>query len=350
LPDAARGRLTLKQELLEVDVSHGKSATSVRISTKACWAASLASAGTGLVVVLLGQSHNPLTVPLVILACALTAGLVVRVAVSSAAKPASHTAAVEVVERTRELEERIRGKDELLTNTVHELRNPLSTVLASLDMLQDGHAVTSEDQESFLTQASTAARHLTFLLNDLLDSAAFDAGKLSLRMRRCDLREITTDAERLMNPLARARGVKLVIEHPMEDLAVIGDQGRILQVIFNLVSNALKYSPDRGVVVVRAITTDAGAVFEVEDEGAGVPTAARDSLFTRFGRIESPETLGTRGTGIGLYVSQMLVELMNGSIGFRERNNDSGSIFWFSLPMAALAGHHPGQSIDRESV
>ncbi len=131
---------------------------------------------------------------------------------------------------------------------------------------------------------------------------------------------------------------------------MIGDQGRILQVIFNLMSNALKYSPDEGVVVLRCITTREGAVFEVEDEGIGVPTAGRDNLFTRFGRIESPEGPGTRGTGIGLYVSRMLVELMNGSIGFRERNNDSGSVFWFSLPIATPTGHRPAQSIDRESV
>ena len=319
----------------------------MRKSTAACWAATLTSAGTGLVVILLAQSHKPLSVALVILTCALAAGLAARVAVGDAAKPAS---ARDAEQRTRRLEERIRGKDELLTNTVHELRNPLSTVLASLDMLQDGHAVTPAEQKSFLTQASTAARHLTFLLNDLLDTAAFDAGKLSLRMRRCDLREITTDAERLLNPLALARGVRLVIEHAAEDLAVIGDQGRILQVIFNLVSNALKYSPDAGVVVLRAITTRTGAIFEVEDEGTGIPTAARDSLFTRFARIESPESAGTRGTGIGLHVSRMLVELMNGSIGFRERDKDSGSVFWFSLPMAAPTEHRPAQSIDQESV
>ena len=319
----------------------------MRKSTTACWAAILASAGTGLVVILLAQSRNPLSVALVILTCALAAGLAARVAVGDTARPAS---ASDAEQRTRRLEERIRDKDELLTNTVHELRNPLSTVLASLGMLQDGHAETPEEQKSFLTQASTAARHLTFLLNDLLDTAAFDAGKLSLRMRRCDLREITTDAERLLNPLALARGVRLVIEHPTEDLAVIGDQGRILQVIFNLVSNALKYSPDAGVVVLRAITTRTGAIFEVEDEGTGIPTAARDSLFTRFTRIESPESVGTRGTGIGLHVSRMLVELMNGSIGFRERDKDSGSVFWFSLPMAAPNEHRPAQSIDRESV
>lgn len=144
--------------------------------------------------------------------------------------------------------------------------------------------------------------------------------------------------------------MRLVIEHPAEDLAVIGNQGRILQVIFNLVSNALKYSLDAGVVVLRAITTRTGAIFEVEDEGTGIPTAARDSLFTRFARIESPGSAGTRGTGIGLHVSRMLVELMNGSIGFRERDKDSGSVFRFSLPMAVPTEHRPAQSIDRESV
>lgn len=322
----------------------------MRISTTACWAAALASAATGLVAILFTQSHNPLSVALAILTCALAAGLAARVAVGRACRSAADPPpTVDAAERAR-LEARIRGKDEMLTNTVHELRNPLSTVIASLDMLQDGHAVTSEEQKSFLTQASTAARHLTFLLNDLLDTAAFEAGKLSLRMRRCNLWEITRDAERLLNPLAMVRGVKLVIEHPTKNLMVIGDQGRILQVIFNLMSNALKYSPDDGVVVLRAITTEAGAVFEVEDEGTGIPTKARNSLFTRFGRIESPGGPGTRGTGIGLYVSRMLVELMNGSIGFRERDEDSGSVFWFSLPMAAPTEPSPDQSIDQQAV
>jgi signal transduction histidine kinase len=257
----------------------------------------------------------------------------------------------EVEKRTKQLEERLKSKDEFLTNTVHELRTPLTTMLASLDMLQDGYAVTPEDQKIFLDQAAVATRHLTFLINDVLDSAAFEAGKLTLDLRRCFLREITQDVERLMVPLAKAHRVNLVIEHPLDDLAVIGDQGRILQVIFNLVSNSVKYSAERSKVVLRAIATSAGAVFEVEDEGIGVPMAARKSLFTRFSKVHSPDKPGVPGNGIGLYVSRMLVELMNGCIGFRERDEGQGSVFWFTLPIARadLRPSSPEDSVQHAS-
>ena len=203
-----------------------------------------------------------------------------------------------------------------------------------------------EDQKIFLDQAAVATRHLTFLINDVLDSAAFEAGKLTLDLRRCFLREITQDVERLMVPLAKARGVELVIDHPLDNLAVVGDQGRILQVIFKLLSNSVKYSAERSIVVLRAIATSAGAVFEVEDQGMGVPLAARKSLFTRFAKVHSPESPGAPGNGIGLYVSRMLVELMNGSIGFRERDEGTGSIFWFTLPIAP-ADFRPSTPEDR---
>ena len=358
----------------------------MRISTTAFWIAASGSAGTGLLVCLLAQPANPFAATLLAMVCGVGAGLWARRSVGKPlevvlgeagstrdSRPVSQdlralqaniravaakmedsdraasdnlTIEEEVEKRTKKLEERLRSKDEFLTNTVHELRTPLTTMLASLDMLQDGYAVTPEDQKTFLDQASVATRHLTFLINDVLDSAAFEAGKLTLDLRSCFLREITKDVERLMGPLAKARGVELEIDHPLDDFAVIGDHGRILQVIFNLMSNSVKYSPERGSVVLRAIATSAGAVFEVEDEGMGVPLAARKSLFTRFAKVHSPEKPGVPGNGIGLYVSRMLVELMNGSIGFRERDEGNGSVFWFTLPIAP-ADFRPSTSEDR---
>lgn len=307
--------------------------------------ATLSSSGTGLLVILLGATAKPSLAILAVLVGALLAGFWARVwvgrPVEAVLEEVSSAAGI-VEQRARNLEESLRGKDEFLTNTVHELRTPLTTMLASLDMLQDGYAVTPEDQTSFIDQAATATRHLSFLINDILDSAAFEAGKLRLDLRRCFVREITLDVERLMVPLARARELKLVIEHPTNDLAVIGDQGRILQVIFNLMSNALKFTPTHGTVVLRAITTEVGAVFEVEDEGVGVPMDARKDLFTRFNKLHSPEMPGVPGTGVGLHVSRMLVKLMNGSIGFRERRTGNGSVFWFTLPRAANTEQAPG--------
>ncbi len=250
-----------------------------------------------------------------------------------------------VLVRTRELELENKYKDEQVANTVHELRTPLTTVMASVDMLRQGYATTKEDRDMFLDQARVGSQHLMFLINDILDAAAHDAGKLRIQMQNYFVHDLLEDAHKLMNPVAVFRDMVLKCDVPSQVRAIYIDPGRTLQVIFNLVGNALKYAPDRSKVILRAIYEDEDVIIEVEDEGIGVPLESQNVLFQKFRRLHSPESSSATGTGIGLYLSKVLIEEMLGTIGHRERKEGTGSIFWFrfkphpklaAVPEAAL--------------
>jgi signal transduction histidine kinase len=225
-----------------------------------------------------------------------------------------------------------------LANTVHELRTPLTTILASLDMLRDGYATDPDEQREFLEQATTATHHLMFVVNDLLDSAALEAGRLQIESAPCFVRELLDDTMRLMRPIALSRRLQLEVLPPDGDPQVRGDRNRILQVLFNLVSNALKFTPAGGHVKLAAWQSGDEIEFTVTDDGAGVPDDARERLFTRFGRSGRHAA----GTGIGLFLSKALIEQMHGSIGYRPAAPGPGSIFWFLLPRETAATQRRG--------
>jgi signal transduction histidine kinase len=234
--------------------------------------------------------------------------------------------------RTRELEAHCRLKDEMAANTVHELRTPLTTILASLGIVVDNIAETEDERRMFLGNALVAARHLMFLCNDILDTAAFEAGKLRMEIGECDIGSVLEETASLMGPIALSRSINLRVEPCAEPLLARGDRNRVLQVIFNLVSNAVKYSRTDGSVLVRAQRAGNSVAIEVEDDGIGVPVASRGKLFTKFSRVHA-ESSSVSGTGIGLYLCRVLVEHMEGSIGFDERGDGPGSVFWFTLPV-----------------
>lgn len=235
--------------------------------------------------------------------------------------------------RTRELADQNRLQEEQVANTVHELRTPLTTILASLSILHDGVAETEEERRQFLDNAMTATRHMTFLCNDILDTAAFEAGKLRIDIAPCDVQDLLAEADSIMRPLAISRDVTLRVEEAPPELMMSGDRSRILQVLFNLVGNAVKYSRTGGQVTLRAQQAGNSMAFEVEDDGIGVPVAARGKLFTKYSRVHDKDS-SVPGTGIGLYLCRILVEQMGGSIGFDEREAGTGSVFWFTLPLS----------------
>lgn len=234
--------------------------------------------------------------------------------------------------RTRELEQLARRADDHLANTAHELRTPLTAILAAVDMLRDGYATTEEERRQFLDQAAISGQHLMLLLNDLLDRAAVEAGRLRIEARDCFAADLLGDAERILEPAATARGAKLSVEIGADaDRAVRADPTRVLQVLFNLVGNALKYSPGGSPVTLRATAAERGVVVEVEDRGIGVPKAQRGLLFQRFSRVHDEGSSSASGTGIGLWVCKALIESMGGEIGHREAADGCGSVFWFRL-------------------
>jgi two-component system, sensor histidine kinase RpfC len=231
------------------------------------------------------------------------------------------------------LRKRLQSQRDQLANTVHELRTPLSALRAAVEMLRDGYAATPVEQAEFLDQAACAAQHLAFLTNDVLDLAAVEAGRLSLHVRSHAARDLCTDARQVMAPLAKSREIGLVVEDPPADLRLLGDRSRILQIAFNLLSNAVKYSTARTTIRLRVRAEPTVAVFEVIDEGIGVPEDLRKRLFTRFGSEGAAAEV--ESTGLGLHLCRLLVERMNGKVGHREGEDGRGSVFWFSLPRDA---------------
>ena len=252
------------------------------------------------------------------------------------AAPATVTAHERLQRENRELRD-------LMAGTVHELRTPLTTVLAAIELLQGGHAKDPAEREEFLNQGLAGCHHMMFLLNDLLDHAALESGKLRLEHRDCPVGELLGEAVRLLRPFAIARGVRLQIEVPAGNPAVRGDRRRILQVAFNLLGNAMKFSPPEGKVVLRAARREATVRFEVLDEGSGVPADKRGLLFTKFGQLHQERTPAPHGTGLGLWLSRTLVEQMGGTIGYAPRTDVQGSVFWFEMPCSEPAA----KSLDR---
>jgi signal transduction histidine kinase len=240
--------------------------------------------------------------------------------------------------RTRELEVRLRRQEEVLSNTAHELRTPLTVVMASIGVLRDGFCETEDETRTAIEHAHAAGQHLIFVINDLVDAAAADAGRLRLDLQSQGIDGLLDEIGELLTPIAAARGIRFEVRRPPAGATVHGDRLRILQVVYNLVGNGFKYSPDGSAVELRVAACGPLLRFEILDQGIGVPEDQRDGLFLRFSRVHDPKSSSARGHGLGLHLCKFLVEEMRGRIGYRAREDGPGSVFWFELPRQAAAG------------
>lgn len=229
----------------------------------------------------------------------------------------------------------LRRRDEQLAHTAHELRTPLASVITALEMLRAGYATSPSETEEFLDQAAMAAQHLAFLVNDVLDEAALQTGRLRLSCGCQRVGELLLEAERIMGLQARSRGVALHIAEVDPELCVHTDERRFLQIVFDLVGNALKFSASGEVVHVRVEANAKRVRFLVIDHGPGVPQAARENLFLPFGYAEVTPGRAIQGTGLGLFVCRQLVEQIGGKIGYEPAAR--GSVFWFDQPRSEVA-------------
>jgi signal transduction histidine kinase len=230
----------------------------------------------------------------------------------------------------------LQDKEDQLANTAHDLRTPLTALSSAVELIREGYATTPEDRDVFLNQAATAARHMAFLINDVIDLAAADHDRLQFNLQPLHTNDLLVDALQILELTSQARGVQLVVEPAPTDAAVLVDHGRFLQIAFNLASNAIKYSRPGDRVWVRARTIDTKIRVEIQDEGPGIPADMQHVLFQRFGRAHARTRPDVPGTGIGLFMCRLLVERMGGRIGY-DRASPRGSIFWFELPPAAVS-------------
>jgi signal transduction histidine kinase len=231
----------------------------------------------------------------------------------------------------------LRLYDNRLAQTAHELRTPLASIATALELIQQGYATTPSEVEECLQQARLAAHHLGFLVDDVLDVAAAGAGQLRLRPQAHALDGLLRSGERLLGLQARDRGLQLEFAYPQPSPMVLTDERRFLQVLFNLVGNALKFTEPGQSVRVEARTEGDCVRIDVRDHGPGVPRTLRQRLFQPFAGAEVDAARHTPSTGLGLHVCAVLVGQLGGRIGY-EPGEIRGSVFWFELPLAS--GEH----------
>jgi PAS domain S-box-containing protein len=238
----------------------------------------------------------------------------------------------DITERKRvdEVERVSRAKSEFLSRMSHELRTPLNAILGFGQLLERQSA--NEVQRTRVRHILTAGRHLLDLINEILDISRIEAGRLQLSLEPVRVADALCEAVELMRPLASEHQTTLSAPSaPDQSVYVMADRQRLKQVLLNLLTNAVKYTPRGGNVGIsfeRSETDTARVV--VIDTGPGIPVDKIPRLFTAFDRLGAEQS-GVEGTGLGLALSQRLVQAMHGSIGV-ESTPGHGSKFWVELP------------------
>ncbi len=248
----------------------------------------------------------------------------------------------------RDLAEASRAKDEFLAQTSHELRTPLNSILGFTKLILDGLCTNTQEQHELLRDVFASAQHLLGLVNDILDIARIEAGKMSLNIEDVNLRDLLDSTLPLVMVPASEKGLELHDETRGMALPLVrADEVRLRQVLLNLLANAVKFT-SQGAVRLRA-GLDSHHSFlrlEVEDTGIGVPPEKREAVFQKFVQAHPAQARRHGGSGLGLTISRRLVELMGGTIGLESGRNGRGTLVWFTLPLAkstvtAASESHP---------
>jgi PAS domain S-box-containing protein len=222
------------------------------------------------------------------------------------------------------------AKSEFLSNMSHELRTPLNAILGFAQLMEAASPSPTPSQAKRITQILQAGWYLLKLINEVLDLAVIESGKLSLSKEPVLLSEVMSECQTMMEPQAQQRGIGMSFPQFDRPVYVRADRTRLKQIIINLVSNAIKYNKEQGTVVVGCAASGPDIIrISVKDTGAGLSPEKMAQLFSPFNRL-GQETGSVAGTGIGLVVSKRLAELMGGGIGV-ESTVGVGSVFWCEL-------------------
>jgi signal transduction histidine kinase len=233
------------------------------------------------------------------------------------------------VTQERELD---RLKDEFVATVSHELRTPLTSMMGFLEVLREGEAgALTADQERFLSIVYRSSERLQRLVGDLLFVARLDASGLQLHFDHVQVDTVVGEAVESLAALARAREIELRADLDTVP-AIRGDRERLAQLVANLLSNALKFTPGGGTVVARTFTDDGSAVLEVEDTGIGIPTSEQERLFQRFFRSSTATAQAIPGTGLGLVITKAIAEAHGGGVSVRSKPGE-GTCFRVELPV-----------------
>ncbi|WP_232379415.1 ATP-binding protein [Polyangium fumosum] len=238
----------------------------------------------------------------------------------------------EIEEKADALRRTSEVRSRVLANVSHEFRTPLHSILGLSQLLLDGtDGPLSEEQQKQLRFIRTSAEELSQLVNDVLDLSKAEAGKVTLRADLFTASDFFAALRGMLRPLLPSHpGVDLLFELPEGDITLETDQGKVAQILRNLITNALKFT-EQGRVVASAVRRGDEVVFRVQDTGIGIAAAHFDRIFEEFGQIDGPVQRKHKGTGLGLALSRRLGELLGGTLAV-ESELGEGSTFTLTIP------------------
>ena len=245
----------------------------------------------------------------------------------------SHHAVVAVLRDLSREREIASLKSDFVSKARHELRTPLSSISAYVEMLVDGDASDEKTRQDFYSVISTETKRLQRMIDNLLNISRIEAGLMHVDRKTCEFKLLVERAVKNMIPQAQVKELNIHSQLPSADLFINADEDMLYQVIVNLLSNAIKYTPNGGRITLTADIDNLtrSLHFSVSDTGLGIAPNQMDKVFDKFYRVENYRRVA-KGTGLGLNLCQHIIETLHGGTIGLESSLGMGSKFWFAIP------------------
>ncbi len=227
---------------------------------------------------------------------------------------------------------RLFEQNDLVSEVVHELRTPMTSIIGYARMLNMS-GIPDDAKGKFAETIHREAARLGKMVNDFLEWARLESGRIRMEEKPVDMRQIVQETAAIVQPQAQERGITIELELPEADMTVIGDEARLKQILINLASNGVKYNKDEGRLDFIARIAEGNLSVAVRDTGLGIPEESLDKLFQRFYRVPGTEHI-VRGTGLGLNIAKSLIAAQGGQMDV-ESTLGEGTTFTITMPLAS---------------